>query len=399
MKYTTSEKADKKIENDIKKIKEIIVKELNPDAIILFGGFGRGEGSFELKNGKIIPLNDYDLYVVTRKKIPDKRLEEIGRKCSEAIGKGGGEFVEDYWKIYDKNKYFHVDLRWLDYNKLGKLKKINRTYELKYGSNLIYGEDIRKKIKDFSVPLSEAFRYLINPACHLLLVMDERRLKGKFIGDEKFYMQHHIVKTYLAIASSLIISAGEFKANYRETVKECERIYGQKFPELIKRIKEALKLKIFSYKQLKDLKKRWFEARNDLTFTLKYISEKHLKIKVEKVDDLTKKVYGKLPYVFFTPYLPLPEFLARIAFPSQYFLNLLYFLRTGNYKVLLGWKDVGLRIMISAFLLLNAIDKPYLINPAYENIKTFSDVKSKSWKDLRIALLYAFNKYFSQKLI
>ncbi|MBU2104468.1 MAG: nucleotidyltransferase domain-containing protein, partial [Nanoarchaeota archaeon] len=163
-KYTTSREADKKVEKDIQKIKNFIVKELNPISIILFGGFGRGEGTYEIVGKKIIPLNDYDMYVVTKNKIPDEKLEEIGKKCSVLIGKGGGEFVENYNEIYEKSKYFHVDLRWLDYNQLPKLRRINRTYELKYGSRVIYGEDVRKRIKEIKVPLSEAFRYLINPA-------------------------------------------------------------------------------------------------------------------------------------------------------------------------------------------------------------------------------------------
>ncbi|MCK4647419.1 hypothetical protein KAT24_00640 [Candidatus Pacearchaeota archaeon] len=399
MRYTKSNKADKIVEKDLEIIKKIIVKELKPISIILFGGFGRGEGSFEVIGNKISPLNDYDMYVVTKKKISEERLEEVGLECSNAIGKGGREFVEKFREVYDKNKFFHVDLRWLNYSRLGKLKRINRTYELKYGSTIIYGEDVRKKINDISVPLSEAFRYLINPACHLLVVMDERRLEGKWQKDEELYAQHHIVKTYLAIASSLIISEGKFKANYTDTVNEFKKLYGKKFPKLTKKIEESLDLKVKAHKKMKDLKKRWFEARNDLTFALKYISKKHLDIDAKEVKELVEKLYGKLPYTYFIPYLPFPKSIAKIAFPSQFFLNIIYFKRTGYFKVLLNWKDVGLRIALSAFLLLSAVDDKSLIDGAYSYIKTFARVKSKTWKDLRIALLYSFDRYYSQKLI
>jgi len=402
MRYTTSKKADEKIEEDMRKIKEIIVEKLNPISIILFGGFGRGEGSYEVVKekgkSKIRPLNDYDLYVVTKKKIPDKKLEEIGRKCSKAIEKGGCEFVEDYKEVYDKNKYFHVDLRWLDYNKLGKMKNINRTYELKYGSSVIYGEDVRKRINDVKIPISEAFRYLINPACHLLLVMDERRLKGKWQKDERFYAQHHITKAELACASSLIISQGKFKASYSETVKEFNKIYGKQFPGLGRRINEALRLKL-RYKKIKNLKKRWFQARDDLLFVLRHISKKHLDIEAKDMRELIKKLDKKLPYVYFTPYLPLPYFLAKLAFPAQYFLNILYFKRTHYFNSLLSWKDVGLKIYFSAFLLLYALDNKVLLEDAYLYIKSFSKIRGKTWKDLRIALLYGFDRYYSQKIV
>ena len=400
MKYTSSKRADKKVEEDLGRIKEIIVKELNPISIILFGGFGRGEGTYEVVNNEVVPLNDYDFYVVTKKKIPEEKIEEVGKKCSDSLGKGGGEFVEEYNKIYDKEKYFHVDLRWLDYNKLGKLKRINRTYELKHGSTVIYGEDVRKKINEIKVPVSEAFRYLTNPVGHLLLCMDERRLKGRFMKDEKFYLLHHAIKTYLALASSLIISEGKFEPNYRETVKECKRIYKKKFPGLIKKIEWALDLKLSpKNRKTKNIRKLWFETIKDLTFVLKYISKKNFGIKSEGVIDLTKRLYKKLPYIYFAPYLPLPRPLTRIAFPSQYILNLLYFKRTGQVKSLLRWKDAGLRITLAGFLLLNALDDKEVLNEAYKYIKTFSPIKSKTWGGLREGVLYGFDKYYSQKII
>ncbi|MBU2104572.1 MAG: hypothetical protein KKF67_02250, partial [Nanoarchaeota archaeon] len=334
-----------------------------------------------------------------KNKIPDEKLEEIGKKCSLLIGKGGREFVENYNEIYEKSKYFHVDLRWLDYNQLPKLRRINRTYELKHGSMIIYGEDVRKRIKEIKVPLSEAFRYLINPACHLLLCMDERRLKGEFKKDEKFYLMHHIIKTYLACASSLIISEGKFKANYSDTVKECRKIYGGKFPELIGKIEQALEMKLYPKRDTRNIIKKWFEAIDDLTFVLRYIAQKNYKIKSKGIVDLTKKLYKKLPYVYFTPYLPLPEPLAKIAFPSQYALSLLYFKRTGQIGSLLRWKDVGLRIAIAGFLLLHAISNQEFLDESYTYIKTFAPVKSKTWKDLRVGLLYGFDKYYSQKII
>ena len=47
MKYTNSIKEDKKIQEDLEIIKKIILKKLNPIAIIMFGGFGHGGGSFK----------------------------------------------------------------------------------------------------------------------------------------------------------------------------------------------------------------------------------------------------------------------------------------------------------------------------------------------------------------
>ena len=400
MKYTQSKKADKKVGEDLKKIVPILAEELSPVSIILFGGFGRGEGTYEVTNSKIIPLNDYDMYVVTKDKISDDKLEEIGKKCSNLIGRGGKEFVEERDRIYDKNEFFHVDLRWLDYNKLGKLRRINRTYELKYGSTIIYGEDVRGKIREIKIPLSESFRYLTNPVGHLLLCMDSRRQNGNFKKDEKFYLLHHIVKAYLAIASSLIISNGKFEPNYRKTVEECKKAYENKFPELIKKIEWALDLKLSPENRRADnIRKLWREALKDLVFTLKYISKKNYGIKSENMIELTRKIYKKIPYVYFTPYIPLPEFLAKMAFPSQYLLNVMYAKRTKKFRGLIYWKDVGLRIILAGFLLIDAEENPENLGEAYKYIKTFASVRSKNLEGLREGFLYGFDKYYSQKII
>ena len=119
--YTKSKEADKKIENDLKIIKEIVLKETNPLAIVFFGGFGHGNGSFKKSGKKITPLNDYDLYLITKKKISGDKLEDIGKKCSLAIGRGGLEFVEDFKQTYDENRFFHVDMHCIQLKNLSKL--------------------------------------------------------------------------------------------------------------------------------------------------------------------------------------------------------------------------------------------------------------------------------------
>ena len=73
------------IQSDLDKITETILSQINPVSIILFGGFGKGEGSVEVLNNSITPLNDYDLYVVTPGQISDSIMEKIGMACSSNI--------------------------------------------------------------------------------------------------------------------------------------------------------------------------------------------------------------------------------------------------------------------------------------------------------------------------
>lgn len=66
MKFTYAGKyADRKIQDYLEIIKKEIVKNVpGVKSIILGGGFGRGEGSVEFLGKKVMPLNDFNIFVV-----------------------------------------------------------------------------------------------------------------------------------------------------------------------------------------------------------------------------------------------------------------------------------------------------------------------------------------------
>jgi len=148
-----------------------------------------------------------------------------------------------------------------------------------------------------------------------------------------------------------------------------------------------------------DIVKKWFEARNDLLFVLKYISEKNYGIKSRNLIELCRKLEKKLPYIYFEPYIPLPRFFSRLAFPSQYFLNVLYFKRSGYFPILLGWKDAGIKIILAGLIVLYSLDDKKLLKHAYKKIRNFAPVEGRDWEDLRKGVLFGFDRYYSQKLI
>jgi len=393
-KYTISSKADEKIESDLKKINEVLIEELNPISIILFGGLGKGEGS--LHKGKL--FNDIDMYVVTKNKLSEKRLEEVGIKASKAINVGGIEFIENSEEPYDAKKFFHVDLRCIKYSDIPKLKKTTRAFEIKYSSQILYGKDIRPLIrvekKDLS--LSEGLRHLFNKSCFLLMTIDKRRLKGKFLKDEEKYLIYHCIKTFLGCAEALLLSKKDDAPTYKGRNRLFKKHYENEFPELAEKVDFATKMKLnLEFEKIKNPIKYWKDARDFLDFTLKYIAKNNLKIEFKDRKDLIKKLYKKLPYIYFEPYIPLN----RITFPSQYILNVLYCRRIKYQRTLLTWRDPGIRIFFPAYLLLFAIDEPSLKEEAEKYLKNLSKVKGDSWEELRRGVLDAYGAYYSQKLL
>lgn len=393
MKYTSSKKADKEIEKQLKIVTDIIVKEMNPISIILFGSLGKGEGS--IYKNKL--FNDIDLYVITKNKVSETKLEQVGFKASRAINKGGMEFIENTNQIYDADKFFHVDLRAIQYSQLSRLRKTTRIFELKHSTKLLYGKDIRSliKINKKQLPLSEGIRHLFNKSCFLLMTIDNRRLKGKFLKDEKKYLIYHSIKTILGCTEALLLSKKDDAPTYTGRNKLFKKYY-KNYPQLTKQVDLATKFKLnLQFDKIKDPVKLWKQARDFLDFTTKYIAKNNLNIKFKNRKDLIKKLNKKLPLMYFNPYIPL----GKITFPAQYLLNLLYFKKTKYIKSLLSWKDIGIRIFFPAYLLLYSIEHPELKEEARKYLKNIAPIKGNSWQDLRKSLLYAYGAYYSQKLI
>ncbi len=396
MTYTISKTVDKIIEQQLEIIKKIILENCSPKSIILFGSYGKGEGT--IFNNK--PFNDYDIYLVEDKKRDDKFYEELGKKASKEIGFGGEEFIETLNESYDKNKFFHVDIRGLQYNKINKLKKGQRTFEIKYASKILYGEDVRSKIniEESDVSLSEAWRHAFNKSCLLLLSMNKERFNNNFQKDEKLIIAYYSIKTFLACCDILLILRNRFKPTYSERNDLFKELYSSEFPDLVKKIDFATNLKLnFQITKIKDIVKFWKEARDSLYFTI-YLLAKTLGIEEKDKVKLMKEIYKKLPFTYFDPYI-----LSHRLYPAQYYLNLKYYLRTKYFKTLTTWRDPGIRIFFPAFLLLYAIESEEefkKLQPEIENYLTkLASIDGDDFGAYRKAALFAYGKYYTQKLI
>lgn len=376
MKYTISKKADKKVEQDLEIIQKIILKNLNPISILLFGGFGKGEGSFEIKNNQAVPLNDYDLYIITKKKLADEYLEKLSLACSKAINKGGLDFVEFPDQKYNPDKFFHVDLRCIPYNKLQKLLPTQRTFELKH-SMVIYGENVLPKIPDVKIPVSDAIRLLFNKMDHLLLSQNNtKQIKLTYAS-----------KAFLDSCAALLIFTNQFHYSYRERNKIFQKT---SFPaEFKKYVSWATKFKLrVSFKQNADF--YWEKARYWTGYSLKYILKNHLALADDSWPIIAKAIYYRLPYTYFAPYLP-----SKFFFPAQYYLTLKYILKCWArkefiIKPLFSWKDIGLKLAIPVIL--------YLYNEEKLSEYYLKKITSKT-KPLKERALYLYGLYYLQKLI
>ncbi len=378
MKYTTSKKADERVEKDIEIIKKIILEEINPISIIFFGGFGHGNGSFKEENGKITPLNDYDLYLITKKRISNEILERLGEKCSKEIGRGGLEIVENFDKEYNENDFFHVDLHCIPYKNLSKLYPTQRTFDLKT-SLVVYGDrEITKKIPLLKISKSDSIRLLFNKIDHFSIAENNSK-KIKSI---------YAIKGFVDLCSALLIYEGK----YMSKAEEREKIFlSMNYPDELKKfVSKATQAKLYHGYTIENVDSFFSESKRWVEWGLKKILKDYLKIKTENWKEICKEAYKKLPYFYFNDYLG-----GSLFFPAQYYLNWKFFLEGLRKKEFLGksllrWRDAGIIIALSLVL--------YSFNEKEYAEKYLKKLTNKT-SPLKERILKLYSIYYLQKLV
>ena len=405
-KYTDfNEKVDDYIKkNYLDKIVASFVRDCNPIAIILFGGFGKGEGSVQAIDGKPVPFNDFDFYIVTEKKLSDEELDIVSKNASAEIGMGGLEIAYFPEEGYDSNKFFHVDTRCIPLSNLGKLMKMQRYYELKYGSQVIYGDtsvlDKIMEIKPSDIPVSDGLRNLFNKLHTMLL-----GLRENYNEEERKIRIFWSYKCYMSICEALLILNRKFAPTSKEKAKIFSQIYENEFPELHKNIPNLAKKveKATRFKLRPDFKIDadflWNEALMDILTVFEYYIKK-----ITNSDNVSHAVNEILPYNYFKPYLK--QRIGMNFFPAQYILNVGYYkiLKKNNLAhaaPLLTWKDVGLRLILPIYFLLKyklSRNDSYL-ELAYWELQKFIKVENRDFWHLKERALKAYGLYYEQRLL
>jgi hypothetical protein len=389
--------------NYLDKIIKVFVRDCNPISILLFGGFGKGEGSVHFVDGKPVPFNDFDLYVITDDKMSDEDLDKMSMNASREIGMGGLEIAYFPKEGYDANKYFHVDVRCLPRNKMDSLMSIQRYYELKHGTQVIYGEHILEEMKDIKandLPVSDGLRNLFNKLHTMLL-----GLQKDYNEDQRRVRIFWSNKCYMSICESLLMLDKKFASTAKRRSEIFSEIYETSFPYLYGRFpdlpEKVLKGTNFKLKPDFDVDadKLWNEALRDILFVFEYYVKR-----MSGIEDVGKAINDKLPFNYFEPFLK--EKIGFNLFPAQYVLNLGYLnvLRKEKefyVKPLLNWKDVGLRMILPIYYLLKfkVEGKDRYLDKSYWELQNFIKTEDSDFWYLRERALRAYGLYYEQRLL
>ena len=180
------------------------IKPLNPQAIIIYGSYGRNEGAWILDKNNFLPYNDFDIVVVD----DSTNNSNYNKKLNESLKK--------------KLNVDWIDLQVLSRKKLKSLSK--RTifnYDLKYGSKVIYGDkgilgliplNLKSKIniKDLEV-LFNTRLWTFYGSYVTLNSLDEKKSR---------FFKYQMSKAILASIESFLIRNNYYNCSYKLKVKK-----------------------------------------------------------------------------------------------------------------------------------------------------------------------------------
>ena len=209
-KYTLSgsQEFDDLIDEQLQLItKEILnlIPQQDISAILLGGGYGRGEGGILIEDKKEYLYNDYDLFVVL------KNINLLKKK----------DYQSRIHLIHEKfTPLFKIDV---DVGPLQTVDSISNAphwmmwYELKNGHKVLWGnESVKKYFPDYphsQMPRMEAYRLLLNRGVGLLLC--QQHFKTWDDPESQEFVLRNIRKGQLAMGDAFLIKKKKFHYSYK----------------------------------------------------------------------------------------------------------------------------------------------------------------------------------------
>ena len=224
-----SVRVKKRLTADLKLIRECLI-DFQPLSIILYGGYGRGEGSWVWYNNEnCVPYNDYDILMILEKKIPEEIIKSIRKKLAQDIG-----------------------IRWVDIGQktpkeLKKLRPSIYNYDLKYASKVIYGngqiKNLIPEIDSTKIPLKDGEILFFTRLWTLLGSLDKKGFNVSRKGEDARFFRNQMAKSILAIVDVVLLQKGLYHSSYKERVKRLKGYFEHK-KELIELAVWALSEKL-----------------------------------------------------------------------------------------------------------------------------------------------------------
>jgi len=216
---------DAHIDTDMQRIAECVshspyAKDFK--AIILIGGYARGEGTPCIREGKQMSFNDYDLVVVSsnmprsRQTVVQEHLRTLEKQLTNDIG-----LPTDLY-LYTENK-----MRTAEFSLLN--------YEMKFGHMVIWGDqniaDIMPNYVGAALPISEGTRLLLNRGKLLIDIQQRLATQEPLTPEERETFIKFLFKSGLAFGDCTLLINGKYDISYTEKKVRIEDMRGSDVPD------------------------------------------------------------------------------------------------------------------------------------------------------------------------
>ena len=172
-------------------------------ALILGGGYGRGEGGVTLVDGAEQPYNDLDFTLVVHRvdAVPEHKLAAMRQECAQHIG-----IHVDYSRPFtlQEIRRWPACLMWWD---------LVRGHVVLTGSPTILLDNVPAHLQQ-PLPLIEATRLLLNRGAGLLWAL--RVVRGIEPEPDHDFVRRNFYKCLLALGDALLIGHQRFTTPYHD---------------------------------------------------------------------------------------------------------------------------------------------------------------------------------------
>ena len=221
-----------KLDNEIKIIINETISIINNsfEAIILYGSYGRQEGSFFRDDkGDIRTYNDFDIIIVSNSFISNSEIDKVSEILSNKL-----------------------DVRWIDIaqksiDDLKQLKSSIFNFDLKFGSSVIWGN---KKIlqyipafKSCELSLKEAETLYFTRIWTFLGSLPIDAFKSGVSNANARFFRNQMAKAVLAVVDILLLQNKSYNSSYKKRVERINELHTDN-KTLIKLANWALKEKL-----------------------------------------------------------------------------------------------------------------------------------------------------------
>jgi len=209
--FSGDHRAEMVVANMLRRISETISNVIKPEdltALVLLGGYGKGEGGIVHSNGQPHPHNNFDFLLVLKNCSPDK-IAKIKSTVMQHIQKSS------------KQLNIGIDLSVISQKKITRMPTRVMWYDMKEGHKTLLGD--KQFIPSLphtvdNIPSWDMRNLMVNRGS--LLLINRICLQSPALGcDTKKLIIKHTMKAIIGYGDALLFSLNEYHWSYKEKLR------------------------------------------------------------------------------------------------------------------------------------------------------------------------------------